>query len=224
MQGGNAARHAVRQCACVRLVTHLPCGRARSGWSAAVLPHVRERRWKLEKADETHYLKIVEKLGGGRMIPFLGAGANLVDRGDEEWDEGADFLPNGSELARHLAERGRYPPLPEGPLPKELDLLRVVEYVAAARRRGRALPLPARGVRPGVRADVAAPSARTRGQALERGGAAAPAGRDDELRRPGRARVRRRRASSSTSSGTRRSRTPRRAAGSCTARPTARPS
>ncbi len=86
----------------------------------------------MEQADETHYLKVVEKLAEGRMIPFLGAGANLVDRGDEEWKEGADFLPNGRELAKYLAKRGLYPPLPEGKLPEQLNLLRVAEYVAAA--------------------------------------------------------------------------------------------
>jgi hypothetical protein len=86
----------------------------------------------VEQADETHYLKVAEKLAGGRLIPFLGAGANLIDRGNEEWEEGADFLPNGRELAKYLAKRGLYPPLPEGKLPEELNLLRVAEYVAAA--------------------------------------------------------------------------------------------
>jgi hypothetical protein len=86
----------------------------------------------VEQADQTHYLKVAEKLAEGRMIPFLGAGANLVDRGEAEWEEGADFLPNGYELAKYLARRGLYPPLPEGRLPKELNLLRVAEYVAAA--------------------------------------------------------------------------------------------
>lgn len=86
----------------------------------------------MEQADETHYLKVVEKLAEGRMIPFLGAGANLIDRGDEEWEEGADFLPSGRELATYLAKRGLYPPLPEGELPEELNLLHVAEYVAAS--------------------------------------------------------------------------------------------
>jgi hypothetical protein len=86
----------------------------------------------METADEAHYLKVVEKLAGGRMVPFLGAGANLIDRGDEEWKEGAKFLPNGPELARYLATRGVYPPLPDGELPEELNLLRVAEYVSAA--------------------------------------------------------------------------------------------
>ncbi len=81
----------------------------------------------MEKADEEHYLAISEKLVGGRMIPFLGAGANLCDRGEEEWERGSPFLPNGRELAGHLALRGRYP------IPDNLDLLRVSQYVGAAR-------------------------------------------------------------------------------------------
>ena len=73
------------------------------------------------------HFTIVEELAEGRMIPFLGAGANLCDRGDEVWERGGPFLPNGPELAGHLAERGRYPAR------EELDLLRVSQYVDAAR-------------------------------------------------------------------------------------------
>jgi len=70
---------------------------------------------------------IAEKLGGGRMVPFLGAGANLCDRGDEEWKLGGSLLPSGSELAGHLVQRAEYP------RSDERNLLRVSEYVAAAR-------------------------------------------------------------------------------------------
>jgi hypothetical protein len=80
----------------------------------------------VERADEDHYLSIVEKLGGGRMIPFLGAGANLCDRGDEAWEPDSPFLPSGSELADHLASRGRYPD------PENHNLMRVSQYVDAA--------------------------------------------------------------------------------------------
>ena len=59
----------------------------------------------VETADEDHYFVIAEKLAGGRMIPFLGAGANLCDRGDETWEQGGSFLPSGRELAAHLAEQ-----------------------------------------------------------------------------------------------------------------------
>jgi hypothetical protein len=81
----------------------------------------------VERADEEHYLTISEKLAEGRMIPFLGAGANLCDRGEQVWEQGGPFLPSGRELAEHLAERGRYP------AHEELDLLRVSQYVDAAR-------------------------------------------------------------------------------------------
>jgi hypothetical protein len=81
----------------------------------------------VEIANERHYRLIAEKLGGGRMVPFLGAGANLCDRGDEEWAMGGTLLPSGAELARHLALRGDYPSR------DERNLLRVSEYVAAAR-------------------------------------------------------------------------------------------
>jgi len=61
------------------------------------------------------------------MIPFLGAGANLCDRPDEPWEQGQPFLPSGAELAHYLAVRGRYP------LPQDVDLLRVSQFVDAAR-------------------------------------------------------------------------------------------
>jgi hypothetical protein len=81
----------------------------------------------VDRADDDHFFSIADKLGGGRMIPFLGAGANLCDRGDEAWEQGRPFLPSGTELASHLAERGRYPD------PHDLNLLRVSQYVGAAR-------------------------------------------------------------------------------------------
>jgi hypothetical protein len=80
----------------------------------------------VQKADEDHYLTIADKLAGGRMIPFLGAGANLCDRGQQVWAHGSPFLPSGSELAGHLATRGRYP------MHENLDLLRVSQYLEAA--------------------------------------------------------------------------------------------
>ena len=83
------------------------------------------------RADDDHYFSIREKLVGGRLVPFLGAGANLCDRGDEAWERGSPFLPSGRELAGHLALRGRYP-IPDH-LDDHLDLLRVSQYVGAAR-------------------------------------------------------------------------------------------
>jgi len=79
-------------------------------------------------ADDAHYAMIAEMLGSGLMIPFLGAGANLCDRHTEvAWNQGSAFLPNGYELAGHLAARGGYP------VRKDLDLLRVSQYVDSTR-------------------------------------------------------------------------------------------
>jgi hypothetical protein len=77
----------------------------------------------VERADDDHYQAIAERLAGGRVIPFLGAGANLSDRGDEPWTPGSPFLPNGTELAAYLIECGKYP------LPSDNDLMRVSQYV-----------------------------------------------------------------------------------------------
>lgn len=79
------------------------------------------------EADDDHYGSVVEKLASGRLIPFLGAGANLCDRGDVAWEQGNPFLPSGSELASFLARRGRYPE------PDDADLLRVSQFVDNAR-------------------------------------------------------------------------------------------
>ena len=81
----------------------------------------------MDRADNDHYAAVGEKLAGGRMIPFLGAGANLCGRGAGAWERGGGFLPSGSELASYLAVRGRYP------MPDEHDLSRVAQYVGAAR-------------------------------------------------------------------------------------------
>jgi hypothetical protein len=59
----------------------------------------------------------------GKMIPFLGAGVNLVDR-----PQGADwlhdeYLPSGSELSAYLARRYAFPGLDSS------DLGRVSQYV-----------------------------------------------------------------------------------------------
>ena len=80
----------------------------------------------MEQADDDHYAWIVKKLSRGRMIPFLGAGANLCDRGDEPWAPGQPFLPSGKELAVYLAQEGFYPK------PGDWDLLRVSQYVGQA--------------------------------------------------------------------------------------------
>jgi hypothetical protein len=76
------------------------------------------------EVDDEHFVRVVKRLVSGRMIPFLGAGANLCDRTDEAWELGRPFLPSGRELASHLAEQGMYPKPDDG------DLMRVAQYVA----------------------------------------------------------------------------------------------
>jgi hypothetical protein len=80
----------------------------------------------LSRADDDHYFSVAKKLAGGRLIPFLGAGANLCDRGSHGWTPGCAFLPSGTELADHLVTAGRYPN------PTEHNLIRVSQYVDLA--------------------------------------------------------------------------------------------
>jgi SIR2-like protein len=80
-------------------------------------------------ADDRHYSRVAELLANGEVIAFLGAGANLCDRPDEEpWAQGR-FPPSGGELARTLADRSHYPDAEDPDL--ALDLLRVSQYVEA---------------------------------------------------------------------------------------------
>ena len=80
----------------------------------------------IQDADEDHYWLVAGRLLAGRVVPFLGAGANLCGRPDGvAWALGK-FLPSGRELAECLAQNSRYP-VDGG----ELDLLRVAQYVDA---------------------------------------------------------------------------------------------
>jgi SIR2-like domain len=82
------------------------------------------------EADDRHYARVAELLVDGAIVPFLGAGANLCDRPDEaSWELGR-FAPSGGELAATLAANSRYPD-------RDLDLLRVSQYVDAVLGEGR---------------------------------------------------------------------------------------
>ena len=74
---------------------------------------------------DRHCSLVAELLRDGEVVPFLGAGANLCDRPEEAAWELGRFPPSGGELAATLAERSRYP------VPEDLDLLRVSQYVDA---------------------------------------------------------------------------------------------
>jgi hypothetical protein len=74
--------------------------------------------------DDDHYWLVAGRILEGYVIPFLGAGANLLERPkDVSWKVGT-YLPSATELAAVLAEKSRYPDEPE-------DLLRVSQYVDA---------------------------------------------------------------------------------------------
>jgi hypothetical protein len=82
----------------------------------------------LDDADLLHrHCQLVwRRLAEGKVIPFLGAGASLVDRPpDVDWQKGG-YLPSGAELADYFAESYRFPE--QGPL----DLVRVSQYVELA--------------------------------------------------------------------------------------------
>src|SRR5262245_12256117 len=63
----------------------------------------------------------------GRVVPLLGAGANLADRPPgAAWEPGR-YLPSSAELARHLASRFDYPDDGDG---GSRDLVRISEYAS----------------------------------------------------------------------------------------------
>jgi hypothetical protein len=73
---------------------------------------------------ERHLRLVVKAMREGRVVPFLGAGANLCGRPpDAVWQGGSSFLPSGGELAGHLAQEF----LAETDV--ERNLLRVSQYV-----------------------------------------------------------------------------------------------
>jgi hypothetical protein len=79
----------------------------------------------VHQADDDHYWLVSGRILAGKVVPFLGAGANLCGRpAGHAWELG-HYLPSGLELATVLAERSRYPEPADG------DLLRVSQYVDA---------------------------------------------------------------------------------------------
>jgi hypothetical protein len=70
---------------------------------------------------------ILRGLREARIVPFLGAGASLVGRRPEQaWDESTvAFLPNGAELAKHLAKLAVFPSEDES---DRCDLSKVSSY------------------------------------------------------------------------------------------------
>jgi SIR2-like domain len=70
-----------------------------------------------------HSRLLHRRMGEGKVIPFLGAGANLCERPvGADWRSG-NYLPSGSELADYLADSYDYPEA------ESRDLVRVSQYV-----------------------------------------------------------------------------------------------
>lgn len=76
---------------------------------------------------DEHYVQLGNQILAGKVIPFLGAGVNLAERGARAWQRGHD-LPSGEELADELAMLHEYPERDPGRAP---DLLRVAQYVGS---------------------------------------------------------------------------------------------
>lgn len=68
-------------------------------------------RERLELAELVeHFETVVDALFEGELVFFLGAGINLANRlTDQPWHPGGEFLPDGAELAKFLADRFKYP-------------------------------------------------------------------------------------------------------------------
>lgn len=77
---------------------------------------------------DSQFQTIAANLAEGRVIPFLGAGANLCDRPPasyptpDDWNPGR-YLPSGAELACYLRKRYGFPQQTD-------DLIRISQYVS----------------------------------------------------------------------------------------------
>lgn len=75
---------------------------------------------------DIHFSTVVAQIKQGRVVPFLGAGANLASRPKgESWNpQERRYLPNGRELATYLAELHGYR------FSDADNLVRVAEYIS----------------------------------------------------------------------------------------------
>lgn len=73
---------------------------------------------------DSHYSSVIKAITDGRVVPFFGAGVNLVGRPEgAAWQRG-QYLPSGGELSKYLAESFSYPDI------DKWDLVRVSQYIA----------------------------------------------------------------------------------------------
>lgn len=73
-------------------------------------------------SDEMAYRMMANAIEEGRLVPFIGAGANLCGRTSGNWESGP-FAPSDGELAAYLS---KIRSLPDSPF----DLVRVSQYMA----------------------------------------------------------------------------------------------
>jgi class 3 adenylate cyclase len=80
----------------------------------------------LSESLNAHYEAVIKTIIQGRVVLFLGEGANLCGRpADKKWICGvSDALPSSAEVAEHLARNFEYPP------GAPADLVRVSQYVS----------------------------------------------------------------------------------------------
>ena len=75
----------------------------------------------MQDSSDSHYNMVVKALLDGRVVPFLGAGANLCDRPAKTRFKRGKYLPSGCELAEYLAHSFN--------CPLSDDLARVSQYI-----------------------------------------------------------------------------------------------
>ena len=99
----------------------VPAGASESIRQALESPHASRRNVATISPD--HFRIVASALLKGRLVPFLGAGANLGGRpAGETWQPGGPYMPNARELATHLAERFR---VEHGPLIDVADVISI---------------------------------------------------------------------------------------------------
>jgi SIR2-like domain len=77
----------------------------------------------MSEESDLHFSTVISAITGGRIVPFLGAGANLCDRPQGvKFVPGGKYLPTGGELAEFLAHSFG--------VPTSTDLARVAQYIA----------------------------------------------------------------------------------------------
>ncbi len=79
---------------------------------------------------DSHYKTVINAMIDGRVVPFLGAGANKCGRPEgSKWHSGKQ-LPDGRELSEYLADKFKYPKQ------DKKDLVRVAQYISTTNGSG----------------------------------------------------------------------------------------